>query len=113
MSDHGGVAVQMASEEKGSRVIEPVKSRVKRFVMENFYVSDPSELDDDTSLITTGTVDSTGMLEIIAFLESEYGIKVLDPEMIPANLETLGRIAAFADRKTRDALAASREKGST
>jgi acyl carrier protein len=99
MSNHGCEAVQMTGDTRGPYVGEQVKAKVKSFVMENFYVSDPTELSDDTSLITTGTVDSTGMLEIIAFLESQFGITVLDPEMIPANLETLGRIAAFVDRK--------------
>jgi acyl carrier protein len=103
MSNVGGAVVQMASDRMAPPTGVDVKSRVKEFVMENFFVSDPAELGDETSLITTGTVDSTGMLEIIAFLESEYGIKVLDPEMVPANLETLGRIAAFVARKTRAA----------
>jgi acyl carrier protein len=101
MSNYGGAVAQMATDEEGPHVGKSVRARVKQFLMENFYVSDPSELDADTSLLTTGTVDSTGMLEVIAFLESEYGIKVLDPEMIPANLETLGRITAFVERKTR------------
>jgi acyl carrier protein len=76
-----------------------VQARARRFVVETFYVSDPSEITDDTSLITTGLVDSTGMLEVIAFLESEYGIRVEDREMVPANLETINRIAAFVARK--------------
>jgi acyl carrier protein len=89
----------MAIDDERSGVGNPVKARVRRFIMENFYVPDPAELGDDTSLIATGTVDSTGMLEIIAFLESEFAIQVFDPEMIPANLETLGRIEAFVARK--------------
>jgi acyl carrier protein len=83
----------------GSSAEEVVRARLRQFVMENFYVTDPRELLDGTSLITNGTVDSTGMLEVIAFLESEFGIKVLDPEMIPANLETLERIGRFVERK--------------
>jgi acyl carrier protein len=85
----------------GSRPEDMVRARVRQFVMENFYVSDPDELRDGTSLIANGTVDSTGMLEVIAFLESEYGIKVLDQEMIPANLETLEQIARFVESKRR------------
>jgi acyl carrier protein len=56
-------------------------------------------LEDGTSLITGGFVDSTGLLEVIAFLEAEYDIRVLDQETIPENLETIGRIAAFVARK--------------
>ena len=76
-----------------------VQQRMKQFVVENFYVNDPSEIRDDTSLITTGLVDSTGMLEVIAFLEGEFGISVHDHEMSPENLETIGRIAAYVERK--------------
>jgi acyl carrier protein len=75
------------------------EQRIRQFIVENFYVSDPTELADDTSLITSGFVDSTGMLEVIAFLESEFGIRIRDQEMIPENLETIGRIAAFIGRK--------------
>ena len=76
-----------------------VAQRVRRFIAENFFVSDQSLLADDASLITGGVVDSTGLLEVIAFLESEYGISVLDQEMVPDNLETVGRISAFVERK--------------
>jgi len=76
-----------------------VQARVKQFIVENFYVSDPAELTEDTSLITGGYVDSTGMLEMIAFLEREFGIRVKDQEMVPENLETIGQIASFIARK--------------
>lgn len=83
-----------------------VQDRVKQFVVENFYVSDPAELSADTSLIAAGYVDSTGMLELIAFLEGEYGIGIEEHEATPDNLETLARIAAFVARKTPAAPAA-------
>ncbi len=82
-----------------SQRMQDVQQRVKQFVVENFYVSDPSEVGDDTSLIATGLVDSTGMLEVIAFLETEFGIRIRDLEMVPDNLETIGRIASFVGRK--------------
>jgi len=77
-----------------------VQQRVKGFILEYFYVSDPDELTDDLSLLDSGLVDSTGMMEVILFLEGEYGIHVEDHETIPENLETLSRIAAFVARKT-------------
>jgi len=81
-----------------------VTQRVRQFIVNNFFVSEPSTLADDASLITGGVVDSTGLLEVIAFLEAEYGIRVLDEETIPENLETIGRIAAFVSRKARPAV---------
>jgi acyl carrier protein len=76
-----------------------VQERVRGYVLEYFYVSDPGELTDDTSLIDSGIVDSTGMVEIILFLEAEYGFHVEDHETTPANLETISRIAAYVNRK--------------
>ncbi len=78
---------------------ESPRDRVRRFIVENFYVSDPSEVGDDVSLINTGLVDSTGMLEVIAFLETEFGIRIADQEMVPENLDSVARIAAFVERK--------------
>jgi acyl carrier protein len=76
-----------------------VRERVKQFIIENFYVADPSCITDDTSLIDEGFVDSTGMLEVIAFIESEFGVSISDLEMTPENLETIGRIARFVSDK--------------
>lgn len=79
--------------------------RVREFIVANFYVADPGALSDEDSLLVTGIVDSTGMLEVIGFLESEMGIAVLDQEMIPENLETIARIASFIGRKRGGAAA--------
>jgi acyl carrier protein len=76
-----------------------VAERVRSFVKQNFHVEDPADLADDASLIARGIVDSTGMLEIITFLETEYGIRISDQETVPENLETLGRIGAFVEKK--------------
>jgi acyl carrier protein len=76
-----------------------VKQRVKQFIVENFYVSNPSELADDASLIQGGWIDSTGMLEMITFIEQEYGIRIVDTEMTPENLDSIDRIATFVAAK--------------
>jgi acyl carrier protein len=74
--------------------------RLRQFILSNFYVSDPSSLSDDMSLLRQGIVDSTGILEVIIFLESQFGIQVLDEEMLPENLDSISRIAAYVARKT-------------
>ena len=76
-----------------------IQERVKRFILEYFYVSDPEELTEDVSLLDSGYVDSTGMMEIILFLEREYAIHIEDHETIPDNLESITQIAAFVARK--------------
>jgi acyl carrier protein len=80
-----------------------VQERVRGFIMELFYVSDPEELTDEVSLLDSGFVDSTGMLEIIVFLEGEYAIHIEDHETIPDNLESIAQIAAFVARKQQGA----------
>lgn len=76
-----------------------IQQRVRQFILENFYVADPAEVGDDTLLVTTGVVDSTGMLEVVGFLEAEFGVRIEDREMTPENLESIERMASFVDRK--------------
>jgi acyl carrier protein len=76
-----------------------IQERVRAFVLDNYYVSDPASLADSDSLLETGVVDSTGMLEIILYIEAEFGIAVGDRDTTPQNLETISRIAAFVERK--------------
>jgi acyl carrier protein len=80
--------------------VDPNKDRVRQFILTNFYVSDPSVLTDETSLLRQGIVDSTGVLEVITFLEAEFSIQVLDEEMLPENLDSISRIAAYLAHKT-------------
>lgn len=83
-----------------------VQEKVRKFIIENFYVAEPSELTDDASLLAGGWVDSTGMLEVISFLEEQFGIQIADSEMLPENLDAISRIAAFVARKQGAANAA-------
>lgn len=72
---------------------------VREFVLSQFVVADPALLTDDTSLIDSGVVDSTGMLDVITWLEEECHIKVLDQEMVPSNLDSVSNLAAYITRK--------------
>jgi acyl carrier protein len=73
--------------------------RVREFVRSNFLVSDDVALTDQASLLELGIVDSTGVLEIIAFLERTFGLAVDDDEIVPENLDSIERIAAYVARK--------------
>ncbi len=76
-----------------------IKDQVRTFVLGNFYVADAKTLADDTSLIDQGIVDSTGVLEVIGFIETTFGVTVADEEMLPDNLDSIGQITAFVQRK--------------
>ncbi len=75
------------------------KEKVRSFIVRNFYVADASALVDSASLLDGGIVDSTGVLEIIMFIEEEFKLKVADAEMVPANLDSVENIAAYVRRK--------------
>ena len=79
---------------------EGVLAQVRGFVRTNFLFGDESRMPDDSeSLLSSGVVDSTGVLELVAFVEEDLGVPVADHETIPANLDSIGRIAAFVGRK--------------
>ena len=78
--------------------MEP-KDQVRTFILSNFYVADPASVGDETSLLQESIVDSTGVLEIISFIEMTFGVAVEDSEMLPENLDSIARIAAFVERK--------------
>jgi len=79
------------------------REQVRSFVLSNFYVADPAALDDEASLLEAGIVDSTGVLEIITFLENELGVTVEDAEMVPENLDAVAHITAFVEKKRKAA----------
>lgn len=81
--------------------MDDVRARIRSFIGDNFYLSGP--LVDDASLLDEGVIDSTGVLEVIAFLEREFSIAVEDAEMLPENLDSVERIEAFVRRKTERA----------
>lgn len=73
---------------------------VRAFIIENFLFGDTSQdLGDDISLIEADLVDSTGILELVAFVEEKYRIPVGDADIVPANFDSIGRIAAFVDAR--------------
>ena len=67
--------------------------------MQNFVLGATTELKTDDSLTKLGLIDSIGVLELIAFLEQTFDITIKDDETVPDNLDSLGRIAAFIQRK--------------
>jgi acyl carrier protein len=75
------------------------KDRVRQFVTSNFYVTDAAALDDTTSFLDAGILDSTGVLELVAFVETAFGISVTDEELIPANFGSIKSLCAFIGRK--------------
>ncbi|HYW04932.1 MAG TPA: acyl carrier protein [Gammaproteobacteria bacterium] len=77
-----------------------MKDMLRSYVLENYlFTDDPSALADADSFLDKGIIDSTGIMEIIAFLEVEFGIVVEDREMVPENLDSIASLVAFVERK--------------
>jgi len=76
-----------------------IQDQVRTFVTSNFYVADPSQLRNSESLLDSGVMDSTGVLEVIAFIEETFSITVEDAEMLPENLDSIDNITNFVVRK--------------
>lgn len=72
---------------------------IRDYIVTNFLFGDGGTLGDDQSLIDAGALDSTGVLELIAFVEERFGIAIDDRDLVPENLETVNRIAAFVVRR--------------
>lgn len=77
-----------------------LRAELKEFILRNYLLTrDESLLDEEESLTERGILDSTGALELVLHLEERYGIKVLDEELHPDNLDSVEKIAAFVERK--------------
>ncbi|MFB9270027.1 acyl carrier protein [Bradyrhizobium erythrophlei] len=79
--------------------LETYRTEIREFLLSNFYVSDANALKADTSLLDQGVIDSTGVLEVIGFIEETFGITVEDVELLPENLDSIEGIAQYIIRK--------------
>ena len=77
-----------------------IQLTIREFLKENFMVSEEgNDVGDSDSFLETGLVDSTGMLEVIEFLEETFGIALEDEELIPENLDSIENLTNFVHRK--------------
>ena len=74
-------------------------SKVREFIVENFLFGDGEALREDTSFMEEGIIDSTGILELVFFLEESFNINVEDHELVPENMDSLQSITGFIGRK--------------
>jgi acyl carrier protein len=81
-----------------------LSSEIKEFIVTNFlFGQSPETLTDDQSFLESGIIDSTGMLELVSFVEQRYGIAIADRELVPENLDSLRNISQFVARKRETA----------
>jgi len=81
-----------------------LRSEIRQFVLDDLLLGDTaSMLDDGESFLETGTIDSSGVLEVVMFLEHNFQLKVQDRELVPENLDSVNRLVQFVIRKTHAA----------
>jgi acyl carrier protein len=74
---------------------------IRQFIIDNFLFGDSDKAPStDDSLLDLGIVDSTGILELVSFLETQFKIEIDESELVPANLDSLGKLTQFLGRKT-------------
>lgn len=77
-----------------------MEKAVREFLVANYFLGeDPGALDGSTSLIEAGLIDSTGVLELVGYLEERFDIRITDEELLPENLDSIDNILAFVERK--------------
>ncbi len=88
-----GVAQEMVSQQ------DEIRDKVYDYIVENLLLGAADDLDESASLLDAGILDSTGAMELVAFLEQEFGIRITDTEIIADNLDSIDRICALVSRK--------------
>lgn len=77
-----------------------VKGKVKDFVVNNFLMgADSQKIQDDTSFLEEGVIDSTGILELVEFIQDTFSFRIEDEELMPDNLDSLNNIEKFINSK--------------
>ena len=82
-----------------------IENQIREFIKENFlFGGDDSHLKADDSFLDNGIIDSTGVLELVAFVEQNFNIEVNDEELLPENLDSIRNLTLFINQKLDDIL---------
>ena len=76
-----------------------IEHQIKQFILKNLYFAEDNTLDEDASFLETGVVDSTGVMELVAFVEAEFGVPVEQQEITVDNFDSIRKVARFVSRK--------------
>jgi acyl carrier protein len=79
--------------------MDTTSATIREFIVENFLFGEADNLRGDMSFLESGVVDSTGILELVAFIEETFGIEIADEELVPENLDSINNVVAYLKRK--------------
>ena len=75
--------------------------QIKAFIIDNFlFNAEGSSLGDDESFLENGIIDSTGILEVVAWIEETFGVRVPDADLLPENFDSVQRLAAYIHKNS-------------
>lgn len=80
---------------------QEIKTKLKTFIKDNFLLGNDSNLQDDDSFMGKGVVDSTGILEVVSFVEATFNLRVEDEELMPENLDSINNLLNFIKTKLK------------
>ena len=80
---------------------EEVRQKVRAYIIDSILLGTADKLDDSASLLEAGILDSTGTMELVAFLEDEFGLTVFDSDIVADNLDSVDRVVAFVNRQRK------------
>ncbi len=84
--------------------VNDTREQIRNFISNNFVLPyGLDQLDDESSFLDEGIIDSTGVVELVVFLEENFSIEVEDEELIPDNLDSVNKVIAYVKGKTGDA----------
>ena len=92
-----------SSKNHGGEYIEN-NTTIRAFIIENFLFEEDDGLKKDTSFLENGIIDSTGVLELVMFIEETYDISVDDDEIVPENLDSISNITKYIQRKQEQSM---------
>lgn len=72
------------------------RAQLRAFISDTFFVEDFA---DSSSFLQSGIIDSTGMMELVSFVEQTFGVKLEDAELVPANLDSIDNLVRFVGKK--------------
>jgi acyl carrier protein len=86
---------------KGEIIMTDLVQKIRAFISENFLFDEEIEFENDDSFLDQGIIDSTGVLELVAWVEETFSIEVNDMELNPENLDSIDKLATFIQTKIK------------
>jgi acyl carrier protein len=88
-----------------------IEDRIRQFIFHNLYFAENNSLRDEDSFLETGVIDSMGVMELVAFVQAEFGVPVDQKEVVVENFDSVGKLAGFIRRKLGPEAAVERCSG--